>query len=83
MALLAAGDYRAKALEAQLTYTSKGTEQIAVRFSLLDFPAQTITWFGYLSEAAFEIAMRGLRAAGKPHGHGLAPGPRLPGKIEL
>ncbi len=64
MAIIEAGDYRAKAIEAQLGVSSKGTEQIAVRFALLDFPNQTITWYGYFSEKAFEITMRGLRAAG-------------------
>jgi hypothetical protein len=64
MALLAEGDYRAKAIDAQLSFTSKGTEQVAVRFALIDFPNQTITWWGYFSEAAFDIAMKGLRAAG-------------------
>jgi hypothetical protein len=62
--ILEPGDYRAKAVEAALGRSSKGTEQVAVRFSLLDFPQQTITWYGYFSEKAFEISMRGLRAAG-------------------
>jgi hypothetical protein len=64
MALLNEGDYRAKAIEAQLGTTSTGKEQIAVRFALLDFPNQTITWYGFFTDAAFEITMRGLRAAG-------------------
>lgn len=62
--LMEPGDYRAKAIEAVLGRSSKGTEQVAVRFALLDFPQQTITWYGFFSDAAFEITMRGLRAAG-------------------
>lgn len=62
--ILEPGDYRAKAVEAVLGRSSKGTEQVAVRFALLDFPQQSITWYGYFSEKAFEISMRGLRSAG-------------------
>ena len=58
------GDYRAKSIGAQLGKAGTGTEQVAVKFSLLDFPQQTITWFGYFSPNAFDIAMRGLRSAG-------------------
>jgi hypothetical protein len=63
--ILEKGDYRAKASEAVLGKSAKkGTPQIAVKFDLLDFPGRTITWFGYLSDAAFDITMRGLDALG-------------------
>ena len=62
--ILEPGDYRAQAVEAVLGRSSKGTEQIAVKFNLLDFEGQSISWYGYFSEKAFEITMRGLRAAG-------------------
>ena len=59
------GDYRAKSIGAELGKSSKkGTDQITIRFSLLDFPQQTIDYRGYFSEAAFDITMRQLRAAG-------------------
>lgn len=63
--LIDRGDYRAKAVEAVLGKSSKkGTPQVAVKFELLDLPGQSITWFGYLSDAAFDITMRGLDACG-------------------
>jgi len=64
MALLENGTYRAKALEAKLGLSSGGNEQVGVRFALLDREGESITWYGTFSEAAFEIAVRGLRAAG-------------------
>lgn len=65
MALIEKGDYRAKAIEAVLGKSSKkGTPQVAVKFELLDLPGEKITWFGYLSDAAFDITMRGLDACG-------------------
>ena len=64
MAILDAGTYRAKALEAKLGLSANGNEQVGVRFGLLDREGESITWYGTFTEAAFEIAMRGLRAAG-------------------
>lgn len=64
--IIEAGDYRAKAVEGKLTETKGGKAQAAVRFALLDFPGKAITWYGFLeaSDAAFRIAMEGLRTAG-------------------
>jgi hypothetical protein len=62
--MLEIGEYRASARAAVLGTTKNGTEQVAVTFDLLDLPGQTITWYGFFSEKAEEIAFRGLRAAG-------------------
>jgi hypothetical protein len=62
--MLEIGEYRARSKSAALGTTKSGKEQVAVTFDLLDLPGQSITWYGFFSEAAFEIAMRGLRAAG-------------------
>lgn len=64
MAIIDAGDYRAKAVGAQLGETSNHNEQIAIRFALLDFPGQHITYYGTFTEAAFEYTMGAIRVAG-------------------
>src|ERR1043165_6427356 len=43
------GNYRARATAAELGFTSKGSEQIAVSFELLDHPGQFVTWYGGFS----------------------------------
>lgn len=62
--LLDPGTYRARAVEGALGTTSKGKEQVAVKFDLLDFPGQTITWFGYFTDATTNSTIRALRTAG-------------------
>lgn len=64
MATLAPGTYRARSIEGALGVTSGGKEQVAVRFDLLDFPGQTITWFGYFTEKTTDSTFRALRTAG-------------------
>jgi len=51
---IAAGTYRARAKGAQLCYTSKGREQVAVEFELLDdgWEHERITWYGYFGDTA-------------------------------
>lgn len=63
--MLDKGDYRGRAIKGALGTSKNGNEQVGVEFELLDHPGQSITWYGTFTEAAFEIAMRGLRAAGK------------------
>lgn len=62
--LLDPGTYRARALEGALGTTSKGKEQVVVKFDLLDFPGQTIAWFGYFTDATTSSTFRALRTAG-------------------
>ena len=63
--MLEAGDYRARAAKAALGLSSNGNEQVGVEFELLDLPGQKITWYGsFASDEAFDITVRGLRAAG-------------------
>jgi hypothetical protein len=61
---LEAGTYRACALEGALGLTNTGKEQVAVKFDLLDFPGQTITWYGYFTDNTTQSTFRGLRTAG-------------------
>lgn len=64
MAILDKGEYRARAIKGALGVSQNGNEQVGVEFDLLDLPGQKIAWYGTFTEAAFDIAMRGLRAAG-------------------
>lgn len=67
MNLLEAGKYRARAHTALLGYTEKNTEQIAIQFNLLD-PIegcpQSLTWYGYFTDAGTGIALKGMKTAG-------------------
>ncbi len=62
--LLDPGTYRARSIDGALGTTSKGKEQVAVKFDLLDFPGQSITWFGYFTDATTNSTFRALRTAG-------------------
>lgn len=58
------GRYRGRAVEGALGITGKGTEQIGVRFALLDRPGEHITWYGFFTSAAKHITIAALRVAG-------------------
>jgi len=61
------GTYRAKARTWALAESSKGTPEAAVEFVIIapaDFAGQSITWHGYLSEAAFARSVESLRHCG-------------------
>jgi hypothetical protein len=60
--LVPAGRYAAVALDAQLGMSSKGTEQIAVKFQIEG--GRTITWYGYFSDAAYMGTLKAMRAMG-------------------
>lgn len=60
------GKYRAKARTWGLGESSKGTPEVAVEFVLSD-PAMegaSITWHGYLTDAAFDRTVESLRHCG-------------------
>lgn len=66
MDLLPEGTYRAHAGERLLGKTTKGFEQVAVE-CIVDqpgFEGQSITYYGFFSEAAFQYAVNSLRAMG-------------------
>lgn len=66
MEILPAGTYRAHAGDKVLGYTTKMTPQVAVQ-CVIDSPGfegQSITYYGYLSEGAYEYAIKSLRAMG-------------------
>lgn len=54
---------RARAIDAGIGRASTGTMQIAIEFEYLDEPGG-ITYYGALSDAAFEYTMKAIRAAG-------------------
>jgi hypothetical protein len=62
--LLDPGTYRGRALEGALGATTNGKDQVAVRFDLLDFPGQSITWFGFFTEKTETSTLKALRTAG-------------------
>lgn len=64
--MLAKGTYHAHAVGAQIGFTSKGNEQIAVEFELTDeeYAGQHITWIGFFTEATTERTMESLRHCG-------------------
>lgn len=61
------GKYRARAVDSGLGKASTGTEQVAVNFELTgDGPEKglRITWYGYFTDKAYEMAVKALRAMG-------------------
>ena len=60
------GTYRAQAVDGHLGYTSKGNEQMVVKFVLVGGPhdGQQITWFGFFSESCFDRTIQSLRTCG-------------------
>lgn len=66
--MIAAGTYRAFAKAAELGFTSKGNPQIAVSLALInneDEPTgETITWFGFFTDATKERTIESLRYCG-------------------
>ena len=57
------GRYRARAIEGVLGKAKTGTEQIEVRFQLLDV-AQSLTWRGFFTDATEERTMKALEISG-------------------
>ncbi len=64
MALIEAGQYRARATNGVLGETKGGKEQVVVAFTLLDFPGQNMNWYGFFTEKTTEGTFRSLRTAG-------------------
>jgi hypothetical protein len=57
------GRYRARAIEGALGKAKTGTEQIEVRFQLLDRP-ESLIWRGFFTDATEEWTMKALEIAG-------------------
>lgn len=64
--MIPAGTYRAQALDGHLGHTSKGNEQIVIRFEIIEGPHkdQSILWFGFFSDACFDRTIQSLRHCG-------------------
>jgi hypothetical protein len=60
------GTYRARAVEGALGRTSKGTEQVALQFTVVDGEQKghSITWYGYFSEKTLERTLESLEYCG-------------------
>jgi len=64
--MIPAATYRAQAIDGHLGFTSKGNEQVVVRFEIVDGPQkdQSIQWFGFFTEACFDRTIQSLRHCG-------------------
>lgn len=64
--MIETGTWRAKAVGAELGYTSKGHEQVAVAVEFLDGPnaGKSMTWYGYFTERTADRSLESLMIAG-------------------
>lgn len=64
--MLDRGTYKARAYDAALGVSSKGTEQIAVAFRVTegDYAGQSITYYGFFSEKTVDRTLESLRHMG-------------------
>lgn len=64
--LIPAGTYRARAIEAQLGKTAKGSEQVGISFAVLTpgFETQRLAYYGQFGEKSLAITVKALRACG-------------------
>jgi hypothetical protein len=64
--MITPGTYKARAREWALGMSQNGKEQIAVLFDLVGGPhdGQSITWFGYFTDAAVDRTLDSLRHCG-------------------
>lgn len=62
--MIAEGKYQAVPTEACLAITGTGSEQIAVRFDIIDMPGTSVTWYGFFTDATFDRTIESLRACG-------------------
>jgi hypothetical protein len=64
--MIPVGTFKARATEAALGTTSKGGEQVAVNFQILEGEAQGqfVTWWGYFTEKTTERTLESLEHCG-------------------
>lgn len=64
--MLAAGTYKARAVQGVLGQAGNGTDQVGVEFELTDpeVAGQRIAWYGFFTEKALETTLRALRTCG-------------------
>lgn len=62
--MISPGTYKARGMDAALSTTKSGREQVGVRFELVDHPGETIIWYGYFTDGTFERTIKSLRACG-------------------
>ncbi|HZR80343.1 MAG TPA: hypothetical protein VFD92_04525 [Candidatus Binatia bacterium] len=58
------GRLTGRACAVGLGLTGTGKEQVAVQFNFTDHPGESLTWYGFFTEDAFDICLRALRACG-------------------
>ncbi len=76
------GTYVARAVDIDLGYTSKGTPQYAVVFQKES--KETITWYGYMTDASAERTLESLRYCGwRGMGPGAVTVDDLPEEVEI
>ncbi|HEY2735947.1 MAG TPA: hypothetical protein VGI70_18245 [Polyangiales bacterium] len=65
-AIIEAGNWKARAIEANLANADTGTPHVSILFRLVEGPdeGQTIQWNGYLSDKALERSLESLRHCG-------------------
>lgn len=64
--LILIGSHRAQAVDGHLSYTSKGNEQVVVKFVIIGGlgDGRTLPWYGFFSEACFDRTIQALRYCG-------------------
>lgn len=64
--MLQPGKYQAKPIDAQLATAKTGTEQVGVKFELLDPYAlgETVVWYGYFTDKTWQRSIESLRYCG-------------------
>lgn len=62
--LLAAGRYKARAVDGALGATKKGAPEVAVMFELSEVPGYRLAWYGFFTEKTEEKTLEALFACG-------------------
>ena len=64
MSNITVGVHRVRATACALGQASTGKEQIGIELTFLDVGNETLTWYGYFTDASLDITLKALRALG-------------------